>query len=110
MPADERDLRHSASTDDTANLPGKIFRNCRSESGPLTTIPPDFLVAAHARTHADALATEGRGDLRACFPSIRTLPPTRRPDSDTHGAKSGTRPNDLAQHGAWDVTKPDRTR
>ncbi len=69
------DLRHSALTEDAANLAGKIFRNYRSEGGPRTTILPDFLIAAHAATQADALATEDRGYLRAYFPAIRILSP-----------------------------------
>ena len=68
-------LRHSALTEDAANLAGRIFRDYRKKGGPRTTIFPDFLVAAHAATQATALATEDRGYLRAYFPHIRILSP-----------------------------------
>jgi len=69
------DLRHSALSKEAANLVGRIFRNYRKEGGPRTTILPNFLVAAHAATQGDALATEDRGYLRAYFPQIRILSP-----------------------------------
>ncbi len=69
------DLRHSALNEDAASLAGRIFRDYRKEGGPRTTILPDFLVAAHAATQADSLATEDRGYLRAYFPQIRILSP-----------------------------------
>lgn len=70
------DLRHSPLNEETANLAGRIFRDYRKEGGPRTTILPDFLVAAHAATQADSLATDDRGYLRAYFPQIRILSPT----------------------------------
>ena len=69
------DLRHSALSEDAASLAGRIFRDYRKEGGPRTTILPDFLVAAHAATQANSLATEDRGYLRAYFPQIRILSP-----------------------------------
>jgi predicted nucleic acid-binding protein len=69
------ELRHSALEEKTALLAGKIFRSYHKEGGPRSTILPDFLIAAHASTQADALATEDRGYLRAYFPSIRLLKP-----------------------------------
>ncbi|MEO8351347.1 MAG: type II toxin-antitoxin system VapC family toxin [Chthoniobacteraceae bacterium] len=70
------DLKHSPLTEDASLLAGRIFRTYRSEGGPRTTILPDFLVAAHAATQADSLATEDRGYLRTYFPSIRLLSPS----------------------------------
>ncbi len=70
------DLRHSPLTEDASLLAGKIFRTYRSEGGPRTTILPDFLVAAHAATQADWLATEDRGYLRRYFPNLRLLSPS----------------------------------
>lgn len=67
------DLRHSPLTEETSLLAGNIFRRYRSEGGPRKTILPDFLVAAHAATQADSLATDDRGYLRTYFPSIRLL-------------------------------------
>ena len=69
------DLRHSALSEEAANLAGRIFRDYRKEGGPRTTILPDFLVAAHAAIQADALATDDRGYLRAYFPQVRILSP-----------------------------------
>jgi predicted nucleic acid-binding protein len=68
------DLRHSALSEEAANLAGRIFRHYRKEGG-RRTILPDFLVAAHAATQADSLATDDRGYLRAYFPQIRILSP-----------------------------------
>jgi len=71
------DVRHSPFTEEASLLAGKIFRTYRNEGGPRKTILPDFLVAAHAATQADSLATEDRGYLRTYFPAIRLLtPPT----------------------------------
>ena len=71
----ELEIRHSPLTEDASLLAGRIFRAYRDEGGPRTTILPDFLVAAHAATEADSLATEDRGYLRAYFPDIRILTP-----------------------------------
>ena len=60
---------------DSSLLAGKIFRDYRAKGGPRSTILPDFLVAAHAVTQADALATLDRGYLRTYFPKIRLLQP-----------------------------------
>jgi predicted nucleic acid-binding protein len=71
------DLRHSPLAEDAAMLAGKIIRSYRNAGGPRKTILPDFLIAAHAATQAQSLATEDRGYLRTYFPSIRLLsPPT----------------------------------
>jgi predicted nucleic acid-binding protein len=69
------DLRVSDLDQDSSLLAGKIFREYRAKGGPRSTILPDFLVAAHAVTQADALATFDRGYLRAYFPKIRLLQP-----------------------------------
>lgn len=69
------DLRYSGMGEEAANLAGRIFAEYRKQGGPRTTILPDFLVAAHAATEADWLATEDRGYLRVYFPQIRILSP-----------------------------------
>ena len=69
------DLRHSPFTEEASLLAGKLFRTYRNEGGPRKTILPDFLVAAHAATQADSLATEDRGYLRRYFPALRLLTP-----------------------------------
>ena len=68
-------LRHSPLTENASLLAGKMFRTYRREGGPRTTIFPDFLVAAHAATQADSLATEDRGYVRRYFPTVRLLSP-----------------------------------
>ncbi len=65
------DLKHSPLNEDASLLAGKIFRAYRKEGGPRKTILPDFLIAAHAATQAESLATVDRGYLRAYFPSMR---------------------------------------
>ena len=68
-------LRHSPFTEEASLLAGKLFRTYRHQGGPRKTILPDFLVAAHAATQADLLATEDRGYLRRYFPALRLLTP-----------------------------------
>jgi predicted nucleic acid-binding protein len=72
------DIRHSPIGEESSLLAGSIFRSYRREGGPRKTILPDFLIAAHAVTQADALATEDRGYLRRYFPAIRLLTPKAR--------------------------------
>jgi predicted nucleic acid-binding protein len=67
------DVMHSALSEESAMLAGKIFREYRREGGPRTTILPDFLVAAHAAVQADAIATEDRGYLRRYFPKLKIV-------------------------------------
>ena len=69
------DLRHSPFTEEASMLAGRLFRTYRNEGGPRKTILPDFLIAAHATTQADSLATEDRGYLRTYFPDLRLLTP-----------------------------------
>ena len=66
-------LRHTPFTEEASLLAGRIFRTYRDEGGARKTILPDFLVAAHAATQADSLATEDRGYLRSYFPAVRLL-------------------------------------
>lgn len=58
-----------------AILAGEIHRRYREEGGSRERMVPDFLVAAHASTQADALATLDRGFYRRYFPDLRLLGP-----------------------------------
>ncbi|MGA3172226.1 MAG: type II toxin-antitoxin system VapC family toxin [Chthoniobacteraceae bacterium] len=72
------ELIHSPLNEESSLLAGKLFRRYRNEGGPRKTILPDFLVAAHAATQADWLASEDRGYLRRYFPAIRLLVPSAK--------------------------------
>lgn len=53
-----------------AYLAGQIFRRYRREGGPRVHLIPDFIIASHAMTQADRLATIDRGYLRPYFPGL----------------------------------------
>jgi predicted nucleic acid-binding protein len=48
---------------------------CRRSRAPKQRMLADFLVAAHAFTHADALLTRDRGYYRAYFPKLALIEP-----------------------------------
>lgn len=60
---------------EAAYLAGKIFLSYRREGGPRQHLIPDFLVAAHASTQSDRIATVDRGYLRTYFPQLQKLEP-----------------------------------
>ena len=61
-----------------AHLAGLTFKRYRKAGGPREHLVPDFLIAAHAQTHANRLAAIDRGYLRRWFPSLRLLQPSSR--------------------------------
>jgi predicted nucleic acid-binding protein len=61
----------------SAQLAGTMFKHYRREGGPRDHLLPDFLIGAHAQTHADRLAAVDRGYLRRYFPRLRLLQPGR---------------------------------
>ena len=63
----------SPDDESTALLAGSIYRSYKSKGGTRTALVPDFLVAAHAATHATALATTDRGYLRNYFPKLALI-------------------------------------
>ncbi len=56
-----------------AHLAGLTFKQYRQAGGPREHLVPDFLIAAHAQTHADRLAAVDRGYLRKWFPDLNLL-------------------------------------
>jgi predicted nucleic acid-binding protein len=48
---------------------------CRRSRAPKQRMLADFLVAAHAFTHADALLTRDRGYYRSYFPKLELIEP-----------------------------------
>ena len=60
----------------TALAAGIRFREYRARGGPRTRILPDFLVAAHATSHADRLLTRDRGFYRSYFSDLVVVDPS----------------------------------
>ena len=63
----------SASSLESAQLAGRLFKQYRRDGGPREHLIPDFLVGAHAQLQADRIAAEDRGYLRRYFPRLRIL-------------------------------------
>ncbi len=58
-----------------AHLAGLTFKRYRKAGGPREHLVPDFIIAAHAQTHAHRLAAIDRGYLRKWFPTLQLLEP-----------------------------------
>lgn len=59
-----------------AHLAGLTFKRYRQGGGPRQHLVPDFVIAAHAQTHAHRLAAIDRGYMRQWFPGLPLLAPT----------------------------------
>lgn len=59
-----------------AHLAGLTFKRYRKAGGPREHLVPDFIIAAHAQTHAHRLAALDRGYLRKWFPTLLLLEPS----------------------------------
>jgi len=61
---------------DAALAAGLAWRRYRSTGGTRRRILPDFLIGAHAATHAERLLTRDRGFYRSSFGDLEILDPT----------------------------------
>jgi predicted nucleic acid-binding protein len=68
-------IAFSATTLESAQLAGSIFKRYRREGGPREHLIADFLIGAHAQVQADRMAAIDRGYLRRYFPRLRLLKP-----------------------------------
>jgi predicted nucleic acid-binding protein len=68
-------LAFSATSLESAQLAGSIFKQYRREGGPREHLIPDFLIGAHAQIQANRIAAIDRGYLRRYFPRLRVLKP-----------------------------------
>jgi predicted nucleic acid-binding protein len=58
-------------------LAGKAFRRYRSRGGTRTSVLPDFFIGAHAAVRELPLLTRDPARIRAYFPSVALITPTR---------------------------------
>jgi hypothetical protein len=68
-------IMFSATTLESAQLAGRLFRQYRRLGGPREHLVPDFLIGAHAQKQADQIAAVDRGYLRRYFPRLKVLTP-----------------------------------
>jgi len=68
-------ISFSATSLESAQLAGSIFKRYRREGGPREHLIADFLSGAHAQVQADRMAAIDRGYLRRYFPRLPLLKP-----------------------------------
>lgn len=68
-------LQFVPSTLESARLAGEYFKQYLDRGGAANRIIADFIIGAHALTHADRLLARDRGYLRDYFRGLRLLQP-----------------------------------
>jgi predicted nucleic acid-binding protein len=72
----ELGIVYRPSSTESAALAGTAWRRYRDAGGPRSRLVADFLIGAHARTHADRLLTRDRGFYRRYFADLAVIDPT----------------------------------
>jgi predicted nucleic acid-binding protein len=74
---DDWQLEYAPSSRESATLAGIHFATYLERGGKQGRIVVDFLIGAHAQTHADRLIARDRGYLRDYFADLSVLDPSR---------------------------------
>ena len=70
------------SSQSSALLAGEMFRTYLERGGKRGRVVPDFLIAAHAQTHAQRLLARDRGYYRDYFKQLSLWDPATLPHTD----------------------------
>jgi predicted nucleic acid-binding protein len=76
-------LTFAPSSQASALLAGEMFRSYLQRGGKRGRVVPDFLIAAHAQTHAQRLLARDRGYYRDYFKNLTLLDPAAASSSST---------------------------
>lgn len=71
-------LRFIPSSQESALLAGKMFRDFLQRGGKGGRVAPDFLIAAHAQIHAERLLARDRGYYRDYFKGLKVWDPAEK--------------------------------